>query len=97
DLRRDGGPDVLRRLLERADAFVENFRPGALARLGFGDADLERLNPRLLHVAISGFGPDGPYADRPGYDFVLQAASGLMSITGFPDDEGGRPTKVGVA
>ncbi len=97
DLKRPAGSEVLRRLLARADVLVENFRPGGLARLGFDEATLEALNPRLVHLAISGFGPSGPDADRPGYDFVVQAMAGLMSITGFPDEEGGRPTKVGVA
>ena len=97
DLRQPDGARVLRRLIERSDALVENFRPGAFARLGFDDAELERLNDRLVHLAISGYGRDGPDAARPGYDFVLQAVGGLMSITGFPDAEGGSPTKVGVA
>ena len=97
DLRAQAGREVLRRLLARADVLVENFRVGGFARLGFDDAGLERLNPRLVHLAISGYGPSGPLAATPGYDFVVQAASGLMSITGFPDEEGGRPTKVGVA
>ena len=97
DLRMKEGRAVLRRLIERADALVENFRVGGLARLGFSDSTLERLNARLIHLAISGYGPRGPSAERPGYDFVLQAEAGLMSITGFPDEEGGHPTKVGVA
>jgi crotonobetainyl-CoA:carnitine CoA-transferase CaiB-like acyl-CoA transferase len=97
DLRQDAGRGVLSRLIERADALVENFRVGGLERLGFSDATLEALNPRLLHLAISGYGRTGPEAGTPGYDFVLQGAAGLMSITGFSDEEGGRPTKVGVA
>jgi crotonobetainyl-CoA:carnitine CoA-transferase CaiB-like acyl-CoA transferase len=97
DLKQPAAADVLRRLLARSDVVVENFRVGAFARLGFPDAELERLNPRLVHLAITGFGRDGPAADTPGYDFVIQALSGLMSITGWPDAEGGRPTKVGVA
>jgi len=97
DLKRPQGAEVLRRLVGRADVLVENFRVGGFDRLGFDDATLERLNPRLIHLAISGYGPDGPEAAKPGYDFVLQAVGGLMSITGFPDEEGGRPTKVGVA
>jgi crotonobetainyl-CoA:carnitine CoA-transferase CaiB-like acyl-CoA transferase len=97
DLRRAEGTEVLRRLLERSDVLVENFRPGVLSRLGFDDAKLETINPSLIHLAITGYGPDGPDAAKPGYDFVVQAVGGLMSITGFPDDEGGRPTKVGVA
>ena len=87
----------LRRLLGRGDVLVENFRTGGFARLGFDDAELERLNPGLVHLAISGYGTDGPAADRPGYDFVIQASSGLMSITGAADADGGSPTKVGVA
>jgi glutaryl-CoA transferase len=97
DLHTNGGRAVLRRLVERADVLVENFRVGALAGLGLDDRSLEGMNPRLLHLAISGYGAQGPDAERPGYDFVLQAEAGLMSITGFPDEQGGRPTKVGVA
>jgi crotonobetainyl-CoA:carnitine CoA-transferase CaiB-like acyl-CoA transferase len=97
DLKSDDGRAVLRRLLERADVVVENHRVGGFARLGFDDAMLASINPRLVHLAISGYGPTGPQVDRPGYDFVLQAEAGLLSITGFADEEGGRPTKVGVA
>jgi crotonobetainyl-CoA:carnitine CoA-transferase CaiB-like acyl-CoA transferase len=97
DLRQEAGREVLRRLIGRSDVLVENFRTGGLERLGFPDAELEALNPRLVHLAITGYGPDGPDAARPGYDFVIQAEAGLMSITGSPDDEGGGPTKVGVA
>ncbi|HEY7591257.1 MAG TPA: CaiB/BaiF CoA-transferase family protein [Candidatus Limnocylindrales bacterium] len=97
DLGRDEGRRILRRLIERADILVENFRAGAFARLGFDDAALEALNDRLVHLAISGYGPDGPDAAKPGYDFVAQAVGGLMSITGAPSSDGGRATKVGVA
>lgn len=97
DLRDPAGADVLRALLRSADVFVENARPGSLERLGFDDAALRALRPELIHLAISGYGPVGAAADRPGYDFVIQAISGLMSITGASDAEGGRPTKVGVA
>jgi crotonobetainyl-CoA:carnitine CoA-transferase CaiB-like acyl-CoA transferase len=97
DLKAPAGAGVLRRLLARAEIVVENYRVGGFARLGFDDAALERLNPRLIHLAISGFGPSGPSAALPGYDFAIQAASGLMSITGPPDADGGAPTKVGVA
>jgi crotonobetainyl-CoA:carnitine CoA-transferase CaiB-like acyl-CoA transferase len=97
DLRTGAGREVLRRLLERADVVVENFRPGGFARLGFDDEALRAINERLVHLAISGYGPSGPAADRPGYDFVVQATGGLMSITGAPDGEDGGPTKVGVA
>ena len=97
DLKTPAGAEVLRRLLTRGDILVENFRTGGFARLGFDDDELRHLNPALVHLAISGYGPDGPAADRPGYDFVIQAASGLMSITGASDEDGGSPTKVGVA
>jgi crotonobetainyl-CoA:carnitine CoA-transferase CaiB-like acyl-CoA transferase len=97
DLKAADGAAVLSRLLERGDVIVENFRVGGFARLGFDDERLRRLNRSLVHLAISGFGADGRAADLPGYDFVIQAVSGLMSITGAPDTEGGGPTKVGVA
>jgi len=97
DLKTQDGREVLRRLLARADILVENHRVGGFARLGFDDATLQALNPRLVHLAISGYGPTGPQAATPGYDFVVQAVSGLMSITGQPAAEGGEPTKVGVA
>ncbi len=97
DLRTDDGRAVLRRALEDADVLIENFRPGGLARLGFDDETLRAIDPDLIHLAISGYGTDGPAAGRPGYDFVIQAVGGLMSITGDADDEGGGPTKVGVA
>jgi crotonobetainyl-CoA:carnitine CoA-transferase CaiB-like acyl-CoA transferase len=97
DLKASAGREVLARLLARSDVLVENLRVGGLARLGFADTELERINPRLVHLAISGYGPDGPLADRPGYDFIIQAVAGLMSITGAPDGDGGVPTKVGVA
>ena len=97
DLKSEPGRDVLRRLVGRADVLVENFRLGGFDRLGFDDATLADLNPALIHLAISGYGTTGPDAARPGYDFVIQAAAGLMSITGQTDDAGGEPTKVGVA
>jgi crotonobetainyl-CoA:carnitine CoA-transferase CaiB-like acyl-CoA transferase len=97
DLSKDAGREVLRRLLKHADAVVENHRIGGFAKLGFSDAVLRDLNPDLVHLAISGFGTRGPDADKPGYDFVIQAVGGLMSITGDADADGGRPTKVGVA
>jgi crotonobetainyl-CoA:carnitine CoA-transferase CaiB-like acyl-CoA transferase len=97
DLKQPDGIAVLHRLLERGDILVENFRVGGFAALGLDDEALRRLNPALVHLAISGYGPVGPAADRPGYDFVIQATSGLMSITGASDEDGGEPTKVGVA
>ncbi|HSL32761.1 MAG TPA: CoA transferase [Candidatus Limnocylindrales bacterium] len=97
DLKQPAGVGVLRRLLADADVFVENLRPDSLERLGFGDEALAAINRRLVHLAISGYGPTGPNVGRPGYDFLLQAETGLMSITGAADADGGGPTKVGVA
>ena len=94
DLSRDEGREVLRRLLADGDIVVENHRVGGFAKLGFSDEVLHEINSSLIHLAISGFGTRGPDADKPGYDFVIQAVGGLMSITGEPD---GRPMKVGVA
>jgi crotonobetainyl-CoA:carnitine CoA-transferase CaiB-like acyl-CoA transferase len=94
DLSGEAGREVLRRLLRGGDVVVENHRVGGFARLGFSDEVLRELNPDLIHLAISGYGTRGPDAEKPGYDFVIQAVGGLMSITGEPD---GRPMKVGVA
>ncbi len=94
NLRTEGGREVLGRLLAQGDVLVENFRAGAFERRGFSDSVLAALNPDLVHLAIGGYGIGGPDASKPGYDFVIQATGGLMSITGAPD---GPPTKVGVA
>jgi crotonobetainyl-CoA:carnitine CoA-transferase CaiB-like acyl-CoA transferase len=96
-LRTDEGRAVLRRVLARSDVLVENFRAGAFEAMGFTDAELAAINPRLVHLAITGYGTSGPDAAKPGFDFIVQAVSGLMSITGTPSEEGGQPTKVGVA
>jgi crotonobetainyl-CoA:carnitine CoA-transferase CaiB-like acyl-CoA transferase len=90
DLRDPRGADVLRRLADRADAFVENYRPGTLARLGVGPEALRAHNPRLVTCSITGFGASGPEADQPGFDLVAQGAAGIMSLTGEP----GRPPVV---
>ena len=97
DLRQKSGKEILGRLLEKSDVLIENHRPGGLAKLGFDDARLAEINPRLVHLAITGYGADGPDAAKPGYDFIAQAVGGLMSVTGFADADGGQPTKVGVA
>ena len=97
DIATVAGRQVVERLLATSDVLIENFRPGSLARLGFDDARLESINARLVRLSITGFGPTGPDSHRPGFDFIIQAVSGLMSITGMPDAEGGGPTKVGVA
>ena len=93
DLTDDEDVALARRLATRADVLVENFKPGTMERWGLGYEDLALENPRLIFCTISGFGSQGPGADLPGYDLLVQAMSGLMSITGLD----GRPTKVGVA
>ena len=94
DLKSTEGVALLRRLAERADVLIENFRPGTMERLQLGEKDLRAANPRLIYASLSGFGADGPMSDAPGYDLIVQAWGGLMSITGPAD---GEPSKVGVA
>src|SRR4051794_4109949 len=93
DLKDDGDKETLAELVERADVLIENFRGGVLDKLGFGVERLHALNPRLIVLSITGFGPDGPEASRAGYDQILQGEGGLMSFTG---PGAGEPTKVGV-
>ena len=94
DLRHDDDRALIERIALRADVLVENFLPGALGRLGISLAELRARNPRLITLTISGMGATGPDSDMAGYDFIVQARGGLMSITGPPD---GPPSKVGVA
>lgn len=94
DLATPGGRELVCRLIERSDVLVENFKVGGLARFGLDFASAQRINPRLIYCSVSGFGQDGPYAARPGYDFVVQGLSGIMDLTGEPD---GEPQKIGVA
>jgi formyl-CoA transferase len=94
DFKTDHGQEVLHQLIRRSDVLVENFRPGTLARFSLDFESASRLNPKLIYCSISGFGQTGPLRDKPGYDFMIQAMGGLMSITGEPD---GEPLKVGVA
>ncbi|MFN8557631.1 MAG: CoA transferase [Dehalococcoidia bacterium] len=94
NLKTDGARRVFLDLVRRSDILIENFKAGTLERMGLGDATLWEANPRLIHASITGFGPVGPYRDYPGYDFVIQAMAGIMSITGEPE---GQPMKVGVA
>lgn len=86
DLRSERDKDILVRLLQRSDVLVENFRPGVLADMGFDDARLELINPRLVVASVTGYGSSGPYADRPAFDFVIQAMSGFMSANGDAED-----------
>jgi crotonobetainyl-CoA:carnitine CoA-transferase CaiB-like acyl-CoA transferase len=94
DLKDPADRALARTLALKADVLVENFRPGVAERLGLGYDELSSLNPRLVYASITGFGPRGPGRDMPGYDFMVQALSGLMSITG---EAQGQPMKVGVA
>jgi crotonobetainyl-CoA:carnitine CoA-transferase CaiB-like acyl-CoA transferase len=93
NLKSKAGKDVLLRLAKDADILVENYRPGAMKRLGLGYEVLKDVNPRLVYTSISGFGQTGPWADRPGFDLMAQAMSGVMSVTGYPDSP---PVKCGV-
>ena len=94
DFRTAAGQAEVRRLVADADVVIENFKVGALAKYGLDYASLSALNPRLVYCSITGFGQDGPYAARPGYDFIIQGMSGIMDLTGEPD---GPPQKIGVA
>jgi crotonobetainyl-CoA:carnitine CoA-transferase CaiB-like acyl-CoA transferase len=92
------GAALVRKLAASADVLVENFKVGGLRKLGLDAEALRKVNPRLIYASITGFGQDGPYADRAGYDYIIQGMGGLMSITGQPDGEpGGAPMRVGVA
>jgi crotonobetainyl-CoA:carnitine CoA-transferase CaiB-like acyl-CoA transferase len=98
DISTPQGQALVRAIASRADVLVENFKAGDLARYGLDYASLREINPALVFCSITGYGQDGPYADRPGYDFIFQAEAGLMSVTGERDDKpGGGPQKVGVA
>ena len=84
----------MRRLAAQADVLIENFKVGGLAKYGLDYESLKAVNPRLIYCSITGFGQDGPYAPRAGYDFMIQGMSGIMDLTGDPD---GEPQKIGVA
>lgn len=94
DLKSDEGREVLFTLAREADVIVENFRPDVKDRLGIGYDTLRGINPRIVYASISGFGQDGPYARRPGYDQIIQGMTGMMSVTGLP---GHGPVRAGIA
>jgi len=94
DFKANEGREIIRELAKQSDVLVENFRPGTLARFGLDFESVSAINPNLIYCSITGFGQTGPLHDRPGYDFMIQAMGGLMSITGEPN---GEPMKVGVA
>ena len=98
DFATEEGAGLVRRMAGQCDVVVENFKVGGLARFGLDAASLRAANPKLIVASITGFGQDGPYAARAGYDFIIQAMGGMMSVTGHPDGEpGGGPMRAGVA
>ncbi len=98
DFSTEEGAALVRRMAADADVLVENFKVGGLKKFGLDAASLRAAHPRLIYASITGFGQDGPYAARAGYDYIIQGMGGLMSLTGVPDGEpGGGPMKVGVA
>ncbi|MFZ9439669.1 MAG: CaiB/BaiF CoA transferase family protein [Hylemonella sp.] len=98
DIAKPEGQAIIRQMAAQSDVLVENFKVGGLAHYGLDYASLKDINPRLIYCSITGFGQDGPYAERAGYDLMVQAMSGMMSITGRSDEEpGGGPQRVGVA
>ncbi|NQV63857.1 MAG: CoA transferase, partial [SAR86 cluster bacterium] len=98
DMASTEGQALVRELAQRSDILIENFKVGDMQRRGLDYASLQALNPQLIYCSITGFGQTGPYKERPGYDFMIQGMSGLMSITGEPDAKSNDgPQKVGVA
>ncbi len=98
DIAKPEGQALIRQLAEQSDVLVENFKVGGLAHYGLDYESLQQVNPKLIYCSVTGFGQDGPYAERAGYDLMVQAMSGMMSITGRPDEvPGGGPQRVGVA
>ncbi|HSF82562.1 MAG TPA: CoA transferase [Anaerolineales bacterium] len=94
NLKSPEGQEIIKRLASESDVFVENYRTGTLEKMGLGYGDLRPLNSRLIYCSISGYGRNGPYADRPGYDFTIQAEGGIMGVTG---PEEGPPYRVGIS
>ncbi len=98
DFARPEGAELVRKIAKNCDVVVENFKVGGLKKFGLDAEALRAADPRLIVASITGFGQDGPYAERAGYDFIIQGMGGMMSITGLPDDQpGGGPLRVGVA
>ena len=98
DFTQPEGQRIIRELVEQCDVLLENFKVGGLAAYGLDYESLKAINPKLIYCSITGFGCDGPYANRAGYDFMIQGLGGLMSLTGrAEDEEGAGPVKVGLA
>ncbi|HDN80431.1 MAG: hypothetical protein DRI61_11135 [Chloroflexi bacterium] len=85
NLKSEKGREILRKLIEKGDVLVENFLPGTMERWGLSYEEVSEINPRIIYCSITGYGQYGPYKDRPGYDFIIQAQGGIMSITGPPE------------
>ena len=96
DLTKPEGQQIIQDLAQQCDVLVENFKADDLKRYGLNYEAISKINPSLIYCSITGFGMTGPYAQRPGYDFLIQGMGGIMSLTGKPDEEGGEPTKCGV-
>tara|TARA_A100001037_G_scaffold306870_1_gene357885 strand:+ start:7584 stop:8774 length:1191 start_codon:yes stop_codon:yes gene_type:complete len=96
DLKSEEGKKILKELIKKSDVLIQNFRPGAIERLGFGWDVCKKINPKLIYSSVSGYGQNGPYRERPAYDILLQAEGGLMSITG-PSDGSGYKTGIAIA
>jgi formyl-CoA transferase len=97
DIAQPAGQAIVRELAARADVLLENYKTGDLKRYGLGYEDLRKINPRLIYCSVTGFGQNGPYAERPGFDFMVQGMGGFMSVTGERDDRpGGGPQRAGV-
>jgi crotonobetainyl-CoA:carnitine CoA-transferase CaiB-like acyl-CoA transferase len=94
DLKSEQGKAIIRKLIQKSDILLENFRPGTLDRLGFSHEAAAEINPKIIYVSVSGFGRTGPLKDKPGYDLAIQGFSGMMSLTGIPD---GPPFKFGTS
>ena len=91
------GQELVRELAKQCDVLIENYKVGDLARYGLGYEDIKKVNPKIIYCSVTGFGQTGPYAERPGYDFMVQGMSGIMSVTGEPDSvPGGGPMRVGI-
>jgi len=97
DISTPEGQRLIRELAAQCDVFIENYKVGDMARYGLDYAAISAINPKIVYCSLTGFGQNGPYAPRPGYDYVIQGMGGLMSLTGERDDLGGGPQKVGVA
>lgn len=94
DIKSKEGKEIIRKLLQRSDVVVENFRAGVMEKLGFGYKQVKKLNPKIIYCSISGYGQTSSRSHQPSYDLIVQGESGLMDVTGFPD---GPPTKVGIS